>query len=85
MPQTVGKVVSQRFNAPGELRTFEKGKVELVTVEGSVVGRATFEPGWNWSTCVAPIAKTDSSFLLPALWNPGHSYDRWGRDSHKSG
>jgi len=60
MPQTVGKVVSQRFNAPGELRTFEKGKVELVTVEGSVVGRATFEPGWKWSTCVAPIAKTDS-------------------------
>jgi hypothetical protein len=60
MPQTAGKVVSQNFSAPGEVRTFEKGKVELVTIEGSVIGRATFEPGWKWSTCIGPIAQTDS-------------------------
>ncbi len=48
------------LNSPDEVRRFEKGKVELVRVGGATVGRATFEPGWRWSTCVKPIAKTDS-------------------------
>ena len=48
------------LNSPDEVRNFDKGKVELVTVAGATIGRATFEPGWKWSTCVKPIAKTDS-------------------------
>jgi quercetin dioxygenase-like cupin family protein len=36
------------------------GMVELVNVGASPVGRATFHPGWKWSTHVKPIAKTDS-------------------------
>ncbi len=48
------------LNSPDEVRRFEKGKVELVRVGRATVGRATFEPGWRWSTCVKPIAKTDS-------------------------
>lgn len=43
-----------------QVRSFDKGKVELVNVGGSVIGRATFEPGWKWSICVKPIAKTNS-------------------------
>jgi hypothetical protein len=58
MPQTIGKIERKSLNTPEEVRTFEKGKVELVTVDGVSIGRATFEPGWKWSTCVAPIAKT---------------------------
>jgi len=42
------------------VRKFEKGKVELVKIAGATIGRATFEPGWKWSTCVKPIAKTNS-------------------------
>ena len=37
-----------------------KGKLELVNLEKGPVGRATFEPGWQWSKHVKPIAKTDS-------------------------
>lgn len=48
------------FDLPEEVRAFDKGKVELVKVAGATIGRATFEPGWKWSTCVKPIAKTDS-------------------------
>ena len=48
------------FGKPEEVRTFPKGKVELVTMGGTTIGRATFEPGWRWSTCVKPIAKTNS-------------------------
>ncbi|MGD1105415.1 MAG: cupin domain-containing protein [Terracidiphilus sp.] len=60
MPGTSGKVECKSFNAPVEVRKFDKGKVELVNVGGAMIGRATFEPGWKWSTCVKPIAKTDS-------------------------
>ena len=60
MPQTVAKVERKSFNSPDELRVFEKGRLELVTVEGVSIGRAVFEPGWKWSTCVAPIAKTNT-------------------------
>jgi hypothetical protein len=48
------------FNAPEEVRKFDKGKVEIVKVAGAVIGRATFEPGWKWSSCVMPIAGTHS-------------------------
>ena len=48
------------FASPDEVRTFEKGKVELVNVNGRMVGRATLEPGWRWSQSVKPIAKTES-------------------------
>jgi uncharacterized RmlC-like cupin family protein len=48
------------FDSPEEVRTFDKGKVELVKVGGAAIGRATFEPGWKWSTCVKPVAQTKS-------------------------
>jgi hypothetical protein len=48
------------LNSPEEVRSFEKGKLELVKVAGAVVGRATFQPGWKWSACVKQIAGTDS-------------------------
>lgn len=60
MPQTVAKIERKSFNAPEEVRKFEKGKLELVNVDGASIGRATFEPGWKWSTCVKPIANTPS-------------------------
>lgn len=55
-------LVRKSFDAPEETRPFEdaKGKLELVNLEGGAVGRATFEPGWQWSKHVKPIAKTDS-------------------------
>jgi hypothetical protein len=33
------------------------GKVEVVNVEGGAVGRATFEPGWQWSSTSSPSPK----------------------------
>ena len=60
MPVMSQKVESRSFAAPTEVRMFDKGKVEVVNVGGTTIARATFEPGWKWSTCVKPIAKTDS-------------------------
>jgi hypothetical protein len=58
--KTITKAERKSVNKPEETRTFEKGKVEMVTVAGVQVGRATFQPGWKWSQHVKPIANTDS-------------------------
>ncbi|MGD0156690.1 MAG: cupin domain-containing protein [Terracidiphilus sp.] len=60
MAHTAVGIERKTFNTPDEVRRFEKGKVELVNVAGALIARATFEPGWKWSTCVKPIAKTPS-------------------------
>ena len=53
-------LASRNFSGAEEIRTFDKGRLELLSLGGTTVGRATFEPGWKWSECVKPIAGTDS-------------------------
>ena len=48
------------LNAPDEVRTFDKGKIEIISIEGRTVGRATFQPGWKWSESVKPLVNTRS-------------------------
>jgi len=48
------ETVLRRFESPDEVRTFAKGRLELVTVAGQTLGRATYEPGWKWSLHVGP-------------------------------
>ena len=43
-----------------ETRDFPKGKLEISTVGSTMIGRATFQPGWRWSESVKPIAGTDT-------------------------
>lgn len=50
------EVILKRFEAPDELRTFAKGKFEIVHLGGVTIGRATYEPGWKWSDHVGPEA-----------------------------
>ncbi|MDP4248222.1 MAG: cupin domain-containing protein [Bacteroidota bacterium] len=45
---------------PDEVAYFPKGKVELFSIGGTIVGRATLAPGWRWSTSVKPMVKTDT-------------------------
>ena len=54
------RLASKSFAATEDVRTFDKGRMEVVTVGDATVGRATFQPGWKWSECVKPIAGTDS-------------------------
>ncbi len=49
----------KRFSEPDQTRSFEHGRVDLVNIGGSEIGRLTLEPGWNWSAHVKPIAGTD--------------------------
>ena len=54
------KAEEKSFAKADEVRVFPKGKVELITIGGATIGRATLEPGWRWSRSVQPIAKTKS-------------------------
>lgn len=47
------------FISPDEVRTFEKGKLELLHFRGGVVGKLTLEPGWHWAEHIKPIAGTE--------------------------
>ena len=53
-------IEAKAFDSPDEVRTFDKGKLDLVDVNGRMVGRATFEPGWRWSESLKPMIKTKS-------------------------
>ncbi len=48
------------LNTPDEVRTFDKGRLEIIDIDGRKIGRATFLPGWKWSESVKPLAKTKS-------------------------
>ena len=54
------KIESKSLNNPEEVRSFDKGKLELVKIGGATIGRATFMPGWRWSESVKPLVKTKS-------------------------
>ena len=47
-------VILKRFEAPDETRLLEHGKFELVHLGGMIIGRATYQPGWQWSKHVGP-------------------------------
>ncbi len=48
------------FAEPSDVRTFPRGRVDVVVLEDTVVGRMTYEPGWRWSVDVRPLAGTDA-------------------------
>src|SRR5262245_63370727 len=47
-------VILKRFEKPDEVRRFDKGRFEIVTIGGVTIGRAIYEPGWKWSVHVGP-------------------------------
>jgi hypothetical protein len=57
---TAEKAELKSFGKPDDVRTFPKGRLELVNIGGATIGRAVFEPGWRWATSVQPMAKTKS-------------------------
>jgi hypothetical protein len=56
----MAKMEKRNLSQPDETRTFDKGKLELVTLGEVTFGRATFQPGWKWSTSVKPLVNTKS-------------------------
>jgi hypothetical protein len=47
-------VILKRFENPDEYREMSLGRFEIVHLGGVTIGRATYQPGWKWSTHVGP-------------------------------
>jgi hypothetical protein len=57
----MAKTETRNIEAPDETRKFQAhGHVDVVTLGDFTLGKGTFEPGWQWSKDVKPIAGTDS-------------------------
>jgi class 3 adenylate cyclase len=50
----------RRFSEPSDVRTLPRGRIDIVELDDTVVGRMTYEPGWRWSVDIKPIAGTDT-------------------------
>src|SRR5207249_9734849 len=72
-------VILKRFEEPDEVRTFDKGRFEIVRIGGMSIGRATYEPGWKWSEHVGPSAG-QTHCLAPRL---GRFGTRDGGDANR--
>jgi len=49
----------RQFSQPDEIRTFDHGRLELLRVGSSDIGRLVLAPGWRWSNDVKPLAGTE--------------------------
>lgn len=54
----ITKFEVRSHEAPDDLRTPPKTRVEIVKLPGVTIGRFSAEPGWRWSECIGPIAGT---------------------------
>ena len=50
----------RQFTEPSDVRTLPRGRIDVVELDDTVVGRMTYEPGWRWSVDVRPIAGTET-------------------------
>ena len=62
------EVILKRFEKPDEVRTFEKGKFEVVRIGGMTIGRATYAPGWKWSLYVGPSLGKRPATSNTSVW-----------------
>jgi mannose-6-phosphate isomerase-like protein (cupin superfamily) len=60
MSTSTSVLASKNVSKADEVRDFPHGKMAIVKIGGFTFGRATFQPGWRWSTSVKPIAGTAS-------------------------
>lgn len=58
----------KNFSFPDEVKQFEKGKLEAVKIGDATIGRSTYQPGWQWSKHVKPIAQTKSCEVTHSVY-----------------
>ncbi|HVL37510.1 MAG TPA: cupin domain-containing protein [Burkholderiales bacterium] len=56
----VSTLQTKSHDQPDEVRSPDKTRVEVVRLKDYTMGRFIFQPGWRWSECVKPVAKTES-------------------------
>jgi hypothetical protein len=59
----MGAMLKKNFQNSDEVRSFDKGKAEIVKFGEKTIMKGTFEPGWKWSTSVKPKVGTESCLI----------------------
>jgi class 3 adenylate cyclase len=54
------RLQAKSFASPDDVRTMPRVRFETVGLDEARVGHCTFEPGWRWSTDLAPLMGTAS-------------------------
>ncbi len=53
----------RRFSEASDVRTIPRGRIDVVELDDTVVGRMTYEPGWRWSEHVGAPAGASSCMV----------------------
>jgi len=53
-PESDPLLVVKRFDAPETILSFDQGRLGLITLDGHLVGKGTYRPGWRWSQVTGP-------------------------------
>jgi class 3 adenylate cyclase len=56
----VPRLQRKSFATPDQVRHFPRGRIDVVNLDETTIGRFVWEPGWRWSKDVAPIVHTTS-------------------------
>jgi class 3 adenylate cyclase len=56
----VPRLQRKNLATPDQIRTFRTGRMHVVTLDETAIGRLLLQPGWRWSRDVAPISGTRS-------------------------
>lgn len=46
------------FDVPDQVQQFAHGRVEVIELDETAIGRIAYEPGWRWSVDVGPLVGT---------------------------
>ena len=60
MKENMPRLRYKSFTTPDEVRPMPKGRAAIVSLDEVTVGRSEFNPGWRWSTDLAPMMGTKS-------------------------
>ena len=52
-------IQKKNFSSADEIREYDKGHAEIIKLGDATFMKATFEPGWKWSTSVKPKVGTE--------------------------
>lgn len=69
----MSSLTKKTLDNPDEIRSVDRGRVDLVSIGGVTFSRLTLEPGWQWSQSVQPIVKTHSC----QVHHVGHVISGW--------
>ena len=61
-------VILKRFEQPDDVRTFEKGKFEIVRIGNMAIGSATYQRECRWSLDVGPPSAQHARTLTTLAW-----------------